>query len=124
MKVEELTDEALFAQALDVINRALRSSRGRFPYQQILEASEKVLGDEPIAVGISKEPGGEPHDFYTVRLAKGRFQMVGRGKRGDPSLSWNLDRGYLRSVVEDPERYVESPEKLDLDWIKHRLGID
>jgi hypothetical protein len=121
--VKELDEQALFAQALDVMNRAVRAHEDQTPYKQILQASEKLVGDRAIAVGVAKEPGGEPYDFYTVRFADGSFELEGRGRQGDPSLSWRVSRSYLEGVVEHPQRYIEHPEKLDLDWLKGRLGI-
>jgi len=59
-----------------------------------------------------------------VRFSNGRFELVGRGKREDPGITWTVSRGYLETVVEDPDRYLEHPEKLDLDWLKSRLGLD
>ena len=30
-------------------------------------------------------------------------------------------REYLQSIVDDPQKYVDNPTKLDLDWLKYRL---
>lgn len=123
IEVKELDEQALFSQALDVMNRAIRAHSDDFPYQQILKASDELLGDSRLAVGVAKEAGADPYDFYTVRYANGRFELEGRGKQGEPDLTGAVTRSYLEGIVEDPEPYVEHPEKLDLDWLKSRLGI-
>lgn len=58
-----------------------------------------------------------------MRLDGGKLELVGRGKRDEAKISWTVSRDYLETVVEDPDRYVDHPEKLDLDAIKSRLGI-
>jgi len=121
--VKQLDTQALFSQALDVMNRAIQANKNDFPYQQLLAASEKVMDDKTFAVGITKEPGADPYDYYTVHYQDGRWALEGRGKQGEPSLNWRVDRDYLEKVVENPDRYIEHPEKLDLDWLKNRLGI-
>ncbi|MGD8396887.1 MAG: hypothetical protein PVF43_15565 [Candidatus Eiseniibacteriota bacterium] len=122
--VKQLDEQALFAQALDVMNRAIRKHADSVPYKQLLSLSDRVIGEKPIAVGVTRETGSDPYDFYTVRFHNGRYELVGRGKRDDPDLTWSVTRDYLEGVVQDAERYIEHPERLDLDWLKNRLGID
>jgi hypothetical protein len=121
--VKQLDEQALFSQALEVMNRAIRAHEDDFPYKQILSASDKLMDDRKVAVALTKEPGGAPYDFYTVRFDDGHWKLEGRGKQDDTSVHWSVTRDYLEEIVKDPEPYVAHPEKLDLDWLKSRLGI-
>jgi len=49
--------------------------------------------------------------------------FVRRSQIGDPSITWTVTREYLEEIVKDPDTYIEHPEKLDLDWLKSRLGL-
>jgi len=120
--VKELDEQALVAQAIDVMNRAINEHKDQTPYSQILSASEKLLGDTPLTVGLTKG-GGDPYDYYTLRFSDGRIALEGHGKDDDAKLGWRVSRSYLENVVSDPETYVDHPEKLDFDWLVDRLGI-
>jgi hypothetical protein len=113
----------LFTNALNVINTALEKHAQDTPYRQMLEASSKVLADRDLGVAIYEDDPDAPFDFVTVRFANGRFEIVSHGKR-DPEVSWKVSRDYLRSVVDDADRFVEQPWKLDWEWLKSRLGLD
>jgi hypothetical protein len=123
MKVTDLDDNALFAQALHVMNRALDRHREDFPYKQILEGFEKFFDGKTFVAALYKSDASSPYAHFTVRFEEGRFDLVSEGKRGEADLRWSVSRDYLQRIVEDPKPFVEHPEKLDWEWIKSRLGI-
>jgi len=113
---------ALFMQAINVINRSLDAHKDEMPYKQILALSGKLLDDKKIGVAVYENNPNEPFDYYTVEFRQGRLEYVDRGKH-EPDVSWTVAREYLQKIVDDPEPYVEHPEKLDWEWIKSRVGI-
>ena len=121
--VKELDEQALFSQALEVVNQAIHRHKDDFPYKQMFAAAEKLMGDAKMGVALTKEAGADPYDYYTVDYEDGRWKLAGRGRQGDPDVTWTVTRDYLEEVVRNPDRYLEHPEKLDLDWLKSRLGI-
>jgi len=123
IETQDLDEQALFSQALSVVNQSLERHKDETPYKQIIQGAAKLMGDTTLAVGICKETGSDPYDYYTVRYADGRFDLTGRGKQNGVDVSGTVTRGYLENVVETPDRYLEHPEKLDLDWVKDKLGI-
>lgn len=118
----KLATDALFTQYLNVVNRSLGQNRDTFPYKQILDASEKAFDEKTVAVGIYKDVPTEPHDWFVVAYDDGTFSLKEHGK-GDADLTWMMKEAHLDEVVETPERYVESPYKLDLDWLKKSVGL-
>lgn len=117
-------DRTRVVQALNVMNSAIDAHRDDFPYKQILELSEKLLGDETIGMAVYADDASAPFDHYTVRFADGRFELLGQGKKGEPRITWKVSRDYLGDVVRDADTYIAHPEKLDLDWLKSRLSLD
>lgn len=118
-----MKSQELVAEAFRVINEAIDAHRDDFPYAQLITASARVLGDRPLVVAVTNGADGLPYDVYTFTFRDGRFVLVGRGRDRSPAPIWTASRHYLEGVVSDPDRYIRHPEKLDLDWIKDRLGL-
>ena len=122
MEATELAPDALVSQYLHVVNRALGQNRDEFPYDKLLEASEKLFDEKRAAVGVYKDDPRNPHHWFTVEFSDGKFSLVEQGK-GDADLKWELRQAHLEEVVENPDPFIESPIKLDLDWLKKSVGI-
>ena len=118
----ELETNALFTQYLNVVNRAIGENRDRFPYRQMLSMGERILGDKQIGVAIYKDDPSEPHDWFTIAYGDGTFEIVEHGKKA-PKISWRVKQSHLEKVVADPEPFVESPIRLDLDWLRTRFSM-
>lgn len=112
----------LFTSALNVINAALAKHGDDAPYEQMLAASEKLLGDRRLGVAVYAEDASAPFDYYTIRFRDRRFELVEHGKQ-EPEATWKVSRDYLAQVAESPQEYIEHPAKLDWDWLKSRLGL-
>lgn len=118
----QLETNALFSQFLFVCNQALKRHKDTFPYKQIMDVGESILGDRNIGLAVYADDPDTPFDYFTVRLHQGQLDLVAHGKQ-DPEIAWKVSRDYLEKVVEHPQDYIEHPEKLDLDWIVNRLGL-
>lgn len=113
----------LFQKYLGIVNEALEKNRTQTPYRQILSLTEKMLGDRDIQVVVFADDADEPHDFFTITMKGGHFEMTGHGKDEHADLSWKLPQDHMKEVVENPSDYVEHPARLDLSWLEHRLGL-
>lgn len=113
---------ALFTQYLNTVNRAIGEHRDEPPYKQLLGLGEKIIGDKKIGVAVYKDDSKTPHDWFTLRLDGKSFTIVEHGKK-NPDVSWKVKENHLREVVQNPEEYIRHPYKLDLDWLKTRIGI-
>lgn len=112
----------LFTNALNTVNLALDRHSEETPYEQILAAAEKILGDEHLGVAVYKDDPAHPHDYYTIRYRSGALEVVSHGKEA-PSVDWKVSESYLKKLADDSEEYIEHPVKLDLDFLKSRLGL-
>lgn len=110
----------LFMDALDVVNRSMEANRGEGVYGNLIELFDDHLEGHRSAVAIYEDDPGAPFDYFTIRHLDGRFELAERG-RGEHDSEWKVSREYLESLVEEPETYIEHPEKLDLDWLATRL---
>ena len=120
MNIERLDTNALFTQYVNVVNDAIGQNENDFPFRQLMQMGEKVLGDKKIGAAVYKGDPDSPHDYFTVRLESGRFRAT-HGKE-EPDIEWKLDEKHLENVVSNPKPYVDNPAKLDLDWLETRLG--
>ncbi|HKK52902.1 MAG TPA: hypothetical protein VKA74_14990 [Myxococcota bacterium] len=114
---------ALFTSALNTVNAALDAHSDEMPFKQILSAADRVLEDRQLGVAVYKNDPGSPHDYFTIRFRNNAFEVVSHGKES-PEIDGKVSVEYLEQLANDPDRYIESPLKLDLDWLTSRLGLD
>lgn len=119
--IENLDTNALFTQYINVVNRAIGAHRDEFPFKQLLTMGKELLGDKKIGAAVYKTDADSPHDYFTITFQNGKLRAE-HGKKA-PDISWKVKEAYLQKVVAKPDQYVDSPGKLDLDWLKSRLGI-
>lgn len=119
--------EALFADYLHIINRTITQNRDRVPYKQIVLAGETLLRGRTIRAVVSGDSAEDEVCFTLALDDQGHLAIVDRDRGGaqplpEPSIDWKVSRTHLEHVVSDPEPYIQSPLKLDFDWLKTRLG--
>jgi len=112
----------LVTQYINTCNAAMQKHRDDFPFRQLMRASERMLGDKNIGVGIYKDDPEAPFDFYTIKLRDGHFELVSHGKK-DIDITWKAPETYLEKVVRNPDEYISHPSKLDFDWLRSRVGL-
>ena len=110
----------VFTDALDVTNRALDKNRGSGFYGTLISAWDKFLDGHKAGVAIYDEEPDKPFDYFTLRYLNGKFEILSRGKSAHDT-EWKVSREYLQSVADDPQKYIDNPAKLDLEWLKSRL---
>jgi len=115
-------NNTLFVDYLNTCNAALDAHKNEFPYDKIIAAGDKMLDGKKLGVAIYKDDPDKPHDFFTVRFSGGAFELLKHGK-DDPNVAWKTSQEHMRQVVENKQEYIEHPAKLDLDWMKSRVGI-
>lgn len=119
--IENLDTNALFTQYVNVVNRAIGAHRDELPFKQLLAMGKELLKDKKIGAAVYKTDPDSPHDYFTITFQNGKLRAE-HGKQA-PDISWKVKEAYLQKVVAKPDQYVDSPGKLDLDWLKSRLGI-
>ncbi len=117
----DLDTNALFTQYVDIVNRALGAHRKDTPWKQLFGAGEKLVGNKRIGAAVYKTNPKEPHDFFTLTLEGGTFHAQ-HGK-ADVDITWRVKEDHLRHVVKNPKPFIDNPARLDLDWLKTRLGV-
>jgi hypothetical protein len=111
-----------FVEALNVVNAALAENKDKFPYKQILGAAGDLVEDQKLGVAVYKDDASKPFDYFTVRLRDAGLELVSHGKE-NPDVAWRVSEDYLDQVANNADEYIANPAKLDLDWIKDRLGV-
>jgi hypothetical protein len=119
MKVNDTTPR--FAEALNVMNKALEAHRDEIPYKQLIQAADKLADGTRFGVAVYKDDPDTPHDYYTTTWDNGQLALVEHGKQ-DPDITWKVSDEYIDKVADNPREYIEHPAKLDWDWLKTRLN--
>lgn len=120
-KSDNTDSYSLFLGALDVINDALSSLQEKPLIKDIISLMGKQASGKQFGVEIYSDNPDTPHDYYTIRVNNQRLELVSRGKDA-PKIDWKVSTAYLQDINENPQKYVDSPLKLDIDWLKHRLS--
>lgn len=120
--MQTLGNKALFTQYIDVVNRSMGEHRDQTPWKQLFAATGNVLGDKDIGVAVYDDDPKHPNHWATIRFHDGTFDIVEQGK-GDIDVAWKVQKDHLRNVVQDPKTFVDNPARLDMDWLKTRLGL-
>lgn len=111
--------DQLFKQYIEICNQAMAMNKDQFPYKHLLSVAAKFFSEHPIHLAVyDDQPKG---DFSVVYEKDG---LTCKAVQSDESKNaWRINLSYLKKVVDHPEKYLENPEKLDLDWLKSRLGF-
>ena len=112
----------LFSEALNVVNQSLKKNYEVFPYNVAIEAMQKVASGTKVGVEVYAEDTDSPTDFFTIAYKDHHIELVAHGKE-NPAFSYKVSRQFLRDIVENPQRYINNPEKLDIDWLRSRIGF-
>ena len=108
----------LFYEYLKICNQAIEQHKDEFPYQQVLDLGEKIMGDQPINLAVYDD---KPKAAFSLYFRNNKLEDGGLPH--DVKKAWRVNLSYLRKVVENPKDYIAHPEKLDLEWLKSRLGF-
>lgn len=112
----------LFMGYLDVVNEALDKQRDTPVIGELTKLITNLGQSKKISAAIYKSDPDSPFDYFTVRIADGGVQLDARGKN-EPDIDWRVSQDYLVKVSEDPKSYIDNPLKLDIDWLKSRVGL-
>ena len=83
-----------------------------------MNIGETVIGDSTIDIAVYDD---KPLGAFSLALDDNHLNKV--GAPSDAKKAWRVNLSYLRHVVEHPDDYIAHPEKLDLDWLKSKIGI-
>jgi hypothetical protein len=118
--MQKTSTEELFSQYLAVVNRAIGQNRDRVPYKQLFAGGKKLLGDRRIEAVVYDDSTTLAR--FTLGFEDDRLEIVEPGHHEHaPSWEWKVNEKHLENVVADPQPYIESPLKLDLDWLETRI---
>ena len=113
---DAFSPDDLFQRYMAICNMALKQNENRFPFKQILGAAKNVTPKSGVEVLIIDD---RPSDGNLVHLNEsGKFQSLDEScKNCDCVGQWRVTRSYLEDVVNDPEKYISNPAKIDWEWM-------
>lgn len=108
--------EQVFQQYLEVCNRAIAKNKNTFPYTEIWGARFKALETEAMLHAIVYDD--RPKVAFTLRLTKDMKIQIVEQKAIAPQDEWPFTYQYLKRVVDNPQKYIYHPAKLEWGWLK------
>lgn len=109
-------ENLLIKRYFEICNTALRLNKNRFPYKQILGAAAAKGAGEKVEMRLSGDAGAP---VYVVFIQNDSIIAKPHGVCGDCNCvrTWNVDTGYLQSVIAQPDLYIKNPAKIDWAWM-------
>lgn len=110
------THEDLFAQYLEVCNQALQASKHKFPFQQILGAAQQMNSSRKTEVFVIED---RPQSTYVLLVNNEGIvaKAAASSEKCDCLGEWRVTRSYLEDVIQNPQKYIENPAKINWDWL-------
>lgn len=109
-----------FQSALATMNQAIEENREALFFRTLLKACETKYDGEHLGVAIYRDDPQSPHDYYTIRMQDGKLVLVDHGKQQTNS-DWSVSEDYIRDLAENPDKFIDHPEKLSLNWLAERV---
>ena len=120
--VESANTYELFMGYLDVINDALEKHTDTPVIGDLADWIADLTESKKFGAAIYDSDPQSPYDYFTVRIADGKVELDSRGKN-EPDIGWRVSKDFLMEVNENRQDYIDNPMKLDLEWLKSRVGI-
>jgi len=107
----------LVERYLEVCNQAIEKNRKKFPYKNLLEASEAFQDNGWRFTVYDDEPKGS----FQMHLKNSFIEAEPCQKKH--ASGWKLNTSYLHKVTQNPKEYIDNPALLDWEWLKNRMGL-
>ena len=112
--------DELFKAYVRICNKALDEHQDEFPYKQLCQATKSMLGNNSVKVAVYDD---RPKECYGLQLVDNKISFSKESNDVAENGAWRINLSYLQQVVENPEKYIKHPAKLDWEWLRSRIGI-
>lgn len=122
MVKSENTEEygRIFERYLEICNEAIEKNKDKFPYADIWRARQKKLGQQiTLQCAVYDD---RPKVIYTLQLTEDMKIKILAKKNVSLDEAWPFKFSYLKSVVKNPQKYIEHPANLDWAWLDDVFG--
>lgn len=107
--------------SLETLNHAIHSNRTAPYFRHLLDACGSLNADDHLEIAVYRDDPSDPQKYFSIRMQDDAFLLVGVDEAQE-SPDWIVSEDYLRDMANKPQKYVEHPEKLSLNWLVHRLN--
>jgi hypothetical protein len=104
-------DECLLDRYLEILNRAVADTRGRFPFNVVLNALQEELAGRAVIVQLHDE-NDEPTALIICRFDGTR--LVRGADSASTATCWTVALEHVHDVVGRPWRYLADPMRFEL----------
>ena len=113
---EDDGENLIIKKYFEVCNTAIDLNKDRFPFKQILAAAVLYETAQNIEMCIVDN---KIIKKYILSL---KNEVITATKQNSSNMhncirSWNVEKQYLQSVIDNPGIYIENPALLDWSWM-------
>ena len=112
----EKDTQSLFRRYVDICNQAIKTNQKAFPANQLLRFEGETVLDNQFDLAVYDD---RPLEVCTLVFRD--QELIYTACEGDPEKAWRLSLSHIKKVIENPQDYVNDPDKLDLAWFHSRL---
>ncbi len=111
--------ENVFRQYLDVCNQAIERNKDKFPYTEIWNA--RLKGPEKSSLIHAVVFDDRPKLAYMLRLTPEMKIEISEKKDLQTDEAWPFSYQYMKRVINQPEKYITNPARLQWGWLQYLL---
>lgn len=117
-------EERLHEEDLDLVtrsavaiwNQSLRHNEDSAVYGPMLQDLARATEGRQILLSVCEEDTEDVIANYVLLYEDNMFHLVSLCLE-QPTVVWRVRRDYLESTLLNPQKYIESPHKLDWQWV-------
>lgn len=116
MTFVSLGEENLIWQYVAICNEALLENAHKFPFRQIMDASEKSASGRMVEARLIDN---YDNNSFILTLKDRYIEVTPHSacRNCHVDYIWNIPTHYLEDVIRHPDQYISNPAKLDWDWL-------
>ncbi len=105
-------------QYIEICNQVIEKNTALFPEAQFHIMGSTITEENPIHLAVYDD---RPKGTYSLILSD--KQLAFGNLPTELEKAWRVKLSHIEDVLNNPAEYIKQPNKLDLEWLKARIGI-
>ncbi len=115
---DQKTMNAVMKRYIEICNEAIEKNNSLFPGAQFHIMGRTITEKNPILLAVYDD---RPKGAYSLLVSD--KQLALGNTPTELEKAWRLKLSHIEDVLSNPAEYIDQPNKLDLEWLKIRIGM-
>ncbi len=115
---DQKTMNAVMKRYIEICNEAIEKNNSLFPSAQFHIMGRTITEKNPILLAVYDD---RPKGAYSLLVSD--KQLALGNTPTELEKAWRLKLSHIEDVLSNPAEYIDQPNKLDLEWLKVRIGL-